>query len=113
MEHLINKTDRAIPLELKDQIDYEKGAISSLSITHSEYVNITLMAVDEGLSTHAAGGDALATILEGEVEITVDGVSHVLHAGESILMPVRIPHSLKAITRFKFYLTVVFPSINK
>lgn len=98
-------------MELKDQIDYEKGGIASISLTRSNKVNITLLAIDEGqgLATHSADGDALATILEGEVEITVDGIPHHLHAGESILMPIHIPHSLKAITRFKFFLTVVFP----
>lgn len=112
---LIGKIDRATALKLKDQIAYQEGGISSLSLTYSKQVDITLLALDKGekLATHSADGDALATILEGEVEIIVDGISHILKEGESILMPVHIPHSLKAITPFKFLLIVVYPSITK
>lgn len=108
---LIKNIDRAVPVELKNLVDYQKGGISSLSLTKNEGVGITIMAVDEGegLSTHAAGGDAMAYLLEGEALITVDGVEHLVKAGEAILMPVGIPHSLKATKRFKFLLTVVFP----
>lgn len=115
MESLINRIERAQKLELKDKIKYQSGGISSLSLTYSKQVDITLIAVDKGekLKTHSADGDALATILEGEVIITIDGKENYLKEGESILMPVGIPHSLEAITPFKFMLTVVYPSITK
>ena len=113
-KELIDKIVRANPMKLKDQIDYQKGGISSLSLTYSKAVDITLLAIDKGekLSTHSADGDALATILEGSAKITVDGVEHIVSAGESILMPVKIPHSLEAIEPFKFLLVVVYPAIN-
>ena len=41
-------------------------------------VGMTLFAFDAGeaISTHAAPGDAMATILEGAAEITIDGTPH-------------------------------------
>ena len=108
---LIDRIPRAEVLSLKDQLDYQKGGISSLRLTYSKVVDITLLAVDEGemLQTHSADGDAFAQILEGTVKITIDGIPHILNAGDSILMPVHIPHSLEAISAFKFLLTVVYP----
>ena len=72
-------------------------------------VGITLFAFDagEGISTHAAGGDAMVIILEGSAKITIDGVPHSLGAGETIVMPAGIPHAVEAITKFKMYLVVV------
>ena len=70
---------------------------------------MTLFAFDagEGVSTHAAPGDAMAYILEGEAQITIDGVIHQVTGGGAIIMPAGIPHAVKAITPFKMLLTVV------
>ena len=40
--------------------------------------------------------------------VTVDGVEHILHEGESILMPARHPHAVFGQERFKMLLVVVF-----
>lgn len=111
---LIDRIPRAEVISLKDQLDYQKGGIASLRLTYSKEVDITILAVDEGemLQTHSADGDAFAQILEGTVKITIAGKENILTAGESILMPVGIPHSLEAITAFKFLLTVVYPKIT-
>lgn len=89
--------------------------IASLRLTYSKVVDITLLAVDENeiLQTHSADGDAFVQILEGTAQITIDGVVHVLKEGESILLPVFVPHSLKAVTAFKFLLIVVYPKALK
>lgn len=70
---------------------------------------MTLFAFDsgEGISTHAASGDAFMQVLEGEALITIDGAENRLIAEEIIIMPVGILHSVKAISRFKMLLTVV------
>lgn len=111
-KNLIDRIPRAEVFNLADQIEYQKGGIASLRLTYSKKVDITILAVDENekLSTHSADGDAFAQILEGSVKITIDGTPHILRTGDSILMPVHIPHSLEAITPFKFLLTVVYPS---
>ena len=44
----------------------------------------------------------------GVGRITVDGVEHILHEGESILMPARHPHAVFGQERFKMLLVVVF-----
>ena len=62
----------------------------------------------EEISTHAAGGDALVTVLEGTGKFTIDGKEFLLQQGESIIMPKDIPHAVYGEQRFKMLLNVVF-----
>ena len=109
MEALIHNIPHAQPVALLDQVAYESGKVVSLTLAQKPGVGITLFAFDagEGISTHAAGGDAMAVILEGSARITIDGAPHTLSAGEAIVMPAGIPHAVEAITKFKMYLVVV------
>ena len=90
-------------------IDLGQSSMNGLTLAQKPGVGMTLFAFDAGeaISTHAAPGDAMATILEGTAEITVDGTPHTLNGGEAIVMPAGIPHAVKAVTRFKMYLVVV------
>lgn len=61
----------------------------------------------KGLSTHSAPGTAMALILESQAEITIDGKVFRAKSGEGIVMPAGILHAVKAITKFKIFLTAV------
>ena len=76
----------------------------------NESVSLTLFAFEKGeeISTHAAGGDALVTVLEGTGKFTIDGKEFLLQQGESIIMPKDIPHAVYGEQRFKMLLNVVF-----
>ena len=52
----------------------------------------------------------MVTVLEGTGRFTVGGVPHVVHAGETLVMPATIPHAVYAEEAFKWILTVVFPA---
>ena len=97
-------------LTLKEQIQYQPGQVVSRTLVQNSAVSVTLFAFDkdEEISTHESGGDALVLCLDGEGRITVDGVEHILHEGESILMPARHPHAVFGQERFKMLLVVVF-----
>ena len=102
MEPLIKNLPHAQPFPLKDQVGYEPGKVVSLTLAQRPGVGMTLFAFDAGeaISTHAAPGDAMATILEGTAQITT------LNAGEAVIMPAGIPHAVQAVTPFKMYLVV-------
>ena len=63
---------------------------------------------DEEISTHAAGGDALVTVLEGTGKFTIGGEIYILNEGESIIMPRDIPHAVYGQEKFKMLLVVSF-----
>ena len=108
-ENLMTNLEKATVLTLADLIDYAPGKVVSKTFAQRPNAGMTLLAFDagEGLSTHAAGGDALAQVLEGTACITIDGVEHTLQAGNAIVMPVGIPHAVKAVTKFKMLLTLI------
>ena len=101
---------KAEVLTLRDQVAYQSGQVVSRTLAQNQHVSVTLFSFDKGeeISTHESGGDALVLCLDGEGRITVDGVEHILHEGESILMPARHPHAVFGQERFKMLLVVVF-----
>ena len=60
---------KAEVLVLKDQVAYQDGQVVSRTLAQNNAVSVTLFSFDKGeeISTHAAGGDAMVTVLEGEV----------------------------------------------
>ncbi|MBR9937862.1 cupin domain-containing protein [Oscillospiraceae bacterium Marseille-Q3528] len=101
---------KAEVLRLADQVEYQDGQIVSKTLAQNDAVSLTLFAFEKGeeISTHAAGGDAMVTVLEGTGRFTIDDKPHVLTEGQSIVMPVNIPHAVYGEERFKMLLTVVF-----
>lgn len=97
-------------LTLSDQIQYQEGQVVSKTLAQNEHVSLTLFAFekDEEISTHASGGDAMVTVLDGTGKFTIDGKVFILQQGETIVMPAGIPHAVYGQERFKMLLTVVF-----
>lgn len=97
-------------LRLDGLVAYQEGQVVSRTLAQNPHVSLTLFAFERGeeISTHASGGDALVTVLEGTGRFTVDGQVHVLQTGESLVMPAGIPHAVYGEERFKMLLTVVF-----
>lgn len=98
------------PLRLDGLVEYQEGQVVSRTLAQNPHVSLTLFAFERGeeISTHASGGDALVTVLEGVGRFTVDGEVHILRQGESLVMPANIPHAVYGEERFKMLLTVVF-----
>ena len=101
---------KAEGLTLRDQVAYQSGQVVSRTLAQNEHVSVTLFSFDKGeeISTHESGGDAMVTCLDGVGRITIDGVEHILHEGESIVMPARHPHAVYGQEQFKMLLVVVF-----
>ena len=89
---------------------YQPGQVVSKTLVQNERVSMTLFSFDKGeeISTHAAGGDAMVTVLEGKGRFTVGGKVFVLSAGETLIMPKDIPHAVYGEERFKMQLIVSF-----
>ena len=102
--------NKAEVLTLRDQVAYQSGQGVSRTLAQNEHVSVTLFSFDKGeeISTHESGGDAMVTCLDGMGRITIDGVEHILHEGESIVMPARHPHAVYGQEQFKMLLVVVF-----
>ena len=106
---LIKNISFSEPHVLVDLVDYKPGQVISRTFAQNEHITLTLFAFDkgEGLSTHAAPGDAMVQVLDGEVKLTIGGKEVIAGEGEIVVMPADVPHSVDAERPFKMLLTVV------
>lgn len=107
---MYKNVDKQVKLQLKDLVEYQSGQVVSRTLVQNELVSVTIFSFDKGeeISTHASGGDAMVTVLEGTGRFTVGGQPFVLQAGESLIMPKDVPHAVFGEERFKMQLTVSF-----
>ena len=97
-------------LELKSLVDYQEGQVVSKTLVRNDYVSVTIFSFDKGeeISTHASGGDAMVTVLEGTGRFTIGGDVFILNEGETIVMPKDVPHAVFGEEKFKMELVVSF-----
>lgn len=109
MEKMKNISEKEV-LPLREQVAYQPGQVVSRTLAQNSAVSVTLFSFDKGeeISTHASGGDAFVTCLDGVGRITIDGEEFLLHQGESIVMPAGHPHAVYGQEQFKMLLVVVF-----
>ena len=97
-------------LQLKELVDYMPGQVISKTLVQNEKVSMTIFSFDKGeeISTHAAGGDAMVTVLEGTGKFTVGGEEFILNEGDTLIMPKDVPHAVFGQEKFKMQLVVSF-----
>ena len=94
---------------LADLVEYSKDSIVSKTILDKSAGTITLFAFDKGqkLSEHTTPYDAVVQVLDGHGQLTIDGQDKHVTAGEIIIMPGNVPHSVTAQEKFKMLLTMI------
>lgn len=99
----------AVVTPVASLVQYQDGAVVSREILKKPGGTVTVFAfdADQGLSEHTAPFDALVQVIEGTVEIAIDGQPQRVHAGELLLLPAHRPHALRACDRFKMILTMI------
>ena len=107
---MYKNVEKKAAMKLKDLVDYQKGQVVSKTLVQNELVSMTIFSFDKGeeISTHAAGGDAMVTVLDGKGKFTVGGDVFVLTEGETLNMPKDIPHAVYGEEQFKMQLIVSF-----
>ena len=97
-------------VELKNLVAYQEGQVVSKTLVQNDYVSVTLFSFDKGeeISTHASGGDAMVTVLEGTGKFTIGGDVFILKEGETIIMPKDVTHAVYGQEKFKMELVVSF-----
>lgn len=97
-------------MKLKDLVAYQEGQVVSRTLVQNDKVSMTIFSFDkdEEISTHASGGDAMVTVLEGAGRFTVGGEEFILNEGDTLIMPKDVPHAVYGLERFKMQLIVSF-----
>jgi len=94
---------------LNELVQYAADSIVSKTILDKPVGTITLFAFDKGqrLSEHTAPYDAVVQVIDGTGKITIGGKEMQLTAGQIVIMPANVPHSVGADERFKMLLTMI------
>jgi quercetin dioxygenase-like cupin family protein len=104
-----NEFEKAKVFSFSESVDYSDGGIVSKTVLKKQTGNISLFsfAKGEALSEHTAPFDAMITVVDGRGEVVIGGISFLLDAGQSIIMPANITHAVNAVEKFKMVLTMI------
>ncbi|MEN6384855.1 MAG: cupin domain-containing protein [Phycisphaerales bacterium] len=94
---------------LNELVDYAKDSVVSKTIIDKSVGTVTLFAFDagQGLSEHQAPYDAMVQIVDGSAVLTIGGKDVNAKAGEIVIMPANVPHSVQAKEKFKMLLIMI------
>ena len=92
--------------KLAELVPYVDGKIVNMDVVHNDKMKFVVMAFDEGtgLLEHAAPGEAIIFVLDGEGVIGYEGKDHPIKAGENFHFAKAGLHSVKATKKFKMAL---------
>lgn len=102
----IEKAKAHITVEI---IEYLANAAVKKTILNKSTGNISVMSFDsgEGLSEKSTAFDTFVQIIDGQAEIVIAGVSHVLQTGESIVIPAHTSNYVEPNGRFKMIQSII------
>lgn len=96
-------------LSLNELVQYQEDSVVSKTLIDKKIGTITLFSfsIGQGLSEHTAPFDAFIQVVDGEAAVTIADEVHSVSAGQMIIMPANIPHSVKAVKDFKMLLVMI------
>jgi quercetin dioxygenase-like cupin family protein len=96
-------------ITMDELVQYQPGSVVSRTLIDKKIGTLTLFAFaeEQGLSEHTAPYDATVQIIDGTADVTIAGTVHRVTAGQMIIMPANVPHSLRAVDRFKMLLIMI------
>jgi quercetin dioxygenase-like cupin family protein/HD superfamily phosphodiesterase len=97
------------PASIDSLVEYSGDSIVSKTLVKKKGGTVTAFAFAAGqaLSEHSAPFDAMVQVIDGGGVFTVGGNVYNVKAGELLVMPANVPHSVKAEKRFKMLLTMI------
>ena len=97
------------PQELSSLVSYANDSVVSKTVINKDVGTVTLFAFDKGqsLSEHTSPYDAIVEVIDGKATLTIDGNDVEVGAGQLIIMPGNVPHSVNANEKFKMVLVMI------
>lgn len=98
-----------MPKSIISIINYQSDAIVSKQLLKKGNGTVTLYAFDknESLNDSTSPFDILIHILEGTIDLKVNGTTNLMKATEYFSLPSKIPYSIEAKEKSKILLTVI------
>lgn len=92
-----------------ERIEYIADSVVIKTILKKSTGNICVMSFDsgEGLTKKTSPFDTFVQIIDGQAEIAIDGMHHLLLAGQFIVIPAHASYYIQSNGRSKMILTVI------
>lgn len=101
--------EKAIPMITVEIIEYVEKSVVIKTILKKSSGTVSVMSVDtgEGLTERTTPFDTFAQVIDGKVELVINGKEHLLKTGASIIIPSQAAYYVKPDGRFKMILTII------
>jgi quercetin dioxygenase-like cupin family protein len=90
-------------------IEYIPNSTVIKTIIKKTTGNVSAVSVDSGetLGIKTSAFDTFIQVIDGKAEVIINGTSHMLETGQSIIIPAHSSNTIKANERFKMISTVI------
>ncbi len=94
--------------QLKSEKAWQDRDRNAITLVHHPRLRVVLLALHQGalLDTHTADGPVTIHLLEGAIEVVLNGKSFSLQPQEALVVDDGIPHSVCALKESVFLLTM-------
>ena len=104
-----NELEKEKALIIVEIIEYVPNSVVIKTIIKKSTGNISAVSFDSGevLTEKIVPYDTFIQIIDGKAEIVIEGSSHLLNTGQSIIIPAHKSNIVKANVRFKMISTII------
>lgn len=97
--------------DILDLIEPSGEKVQFLNLMNTPNGGASLLALKAGqaLDSHAAPGELLVYVLEGDIEFTYEGNTSMIHGGQILMLGQGVPHAVKCTRDAKILLCKVAP----
>lgn len=101
--------EKAKPVITVEIIEYVAKSVVTKTILKKSSGTVSAMSVDtgEGITERTTPFDTFVQVIDGKVELVINGKEHLLKTGGSIIIPSQAPYYVKPDGRFKMILTII------
>jgi|SRR5450755_805039 quercetin dioxygenase-like cupin family protein len=101
--------EKAKPVITVEIIEYVAKSVVTKTILKKSSGTVSAVSVDtgEGITERTTPFDTFVQVIDGKVELVINGKEHLLKTGGSIIIPSQAPYYVKPDGRFKMILTII------
>jgi quercetin dioxygenase-like cupin family protein len=105
----IPEIEKALPFIIVEILEYLPNSVLIKTIIRKTTGNVSAVSFDmgEALTEKTSAFDTFIQVIDGQAEVVINGDSHILETGSSIIIPAHARQTIKANVRFKMISTMI------
>jgi quercetin dioxygenase-like cupin family protein len=105
----LNFLPKGVPFSPGEMVEYQDLGLTTATVIQQITGAITIVAFDAGmtLSGKITAFDSFLQVLEGNAEISLEGKSIMMRAGQAMIIPAHASNTIKAKVKLKILSTLI------